>query len=101
MKKDLISGGLGDNRPDSDFDSEQLRIGIEIEMEHTNDKEKAKEIAKDHLIEDPQYYQKLREMEEKLLKEIESVGKEHPEWQYKDVVKTAKDLLMHQILKNR
>ena len=56
--KDLLPGGTADNRPDSDFDSKQLAKGIEIEMEHVNNKDLAKEIAKDHLAEVPNYYLK-------------------------------------------
>ena len=41
------------------FNSKQLRAGIEIELEHTNDREIAKQIAIDHLKEDPKYYIKL------------------------------------------
>lgn len=51
-----LHGGAGDNRPDSDFDPEQLENGIKHEMEHTKDRKIAKEIAKDHLSEDPNYY---------------------------------------------
>lgn len=39
--------------------------GIKIEMEHTNNKSKAKEITMDHLFEDPKYYTKLKKMEAK------------------------------------
>lgn len=56
--KDKLPGGLADNIPDSEFDSKQLEKGIEIEMEHVKDKELAKEIAKDHLAEIPNYYLK-------------------------------------------
>jgi len=38
----------------------QLRLGIKTEMEHTDNKSKAKEIAMDHLAEDPKYYTKLK-----------------------------------------
>lgn len=79
--KDEIPGGKGDNRPDSDFDPKQLKAGVKIELEHTNDKDKAKEIAKDHLTESKDYYEKLIVMERKLEKsEDESQGeliKEH------------------------
>lgn len=37
----------------------QLRKGIQVEMEHTPDPEVSKEIALDHLYEDPFYYEKL------------------------------------------
>jgi hypothetical protein len=38
----------------------ELEMGIKIEMEHTDDKDKAKEIAMDHLWENPSYYSKLK-----------------------------------------
>lgn len=43
----------------------QLDMGMKVELEHTNDKEKAKEIALDHLWEDPNYYSKLKKIETK------------------------------------
>lgn len=62
-----IPGGLAAGRPDSAFDPEQLAAGIEVELEHTSDPAVAKEIAKDHLMEDPRYYVKLRRLEDKAL----------------------------------
>jgi hypothetical protein len=56
---DLLPGGKGDARPDGMFDPGQLARGIAVEMEHTGTPAVAKEIAKDHLTEDPQYYAKL------------------------------------------
>jgi hypothetical protein len=41
----------------------QLNKGIEVELEHTTDKEKAKEIALDHLAEYPDYYDRLEKVE--------------------------------------
>ncbi len=63
--KEIIVGGLGDGRSDKEFDQQELSAGIKVEMEHTNDVNVAKEIAKDHLTEDPLYYQKLETIEEK------------------------------------
>jgi hypothetical protein len=37
----------------------QLKIGIEVEKEHTDSLKKAKEIAMDHLAETPNYYTKI------------------------------------------
>jgi hypothetical protein len=54
-----LLGGVGDNADTSKVDPVQLSLGIQIEMEHTNDPEIAKEISLDHLMEDPQYYTKL------------------------------------------
>jgi hypothetical protein len=44
--------------------TKQLDKGIKVEMEHTDDRQTAKEIAMDHLAEDPNYYTKLKRIEE-------------------------------------
>jgi hypothetical protein len=41
----------------------QLEMGLKVEMEHTEDMDVAKKIALDHLGEDPHYYTKLAKME--------------------------------------
>lgn len=41
------------------FNPKELSAGIEIELEHTNNRDTAKKIAIDHLREDPKYYTKL------------------------------------------
>ena len=41
----------------------ELEMGIKVEMEHTNSKKIAKEIAMDHLYEDPSYYTNLKKIE--------------------------------------
>ena len=41
----------------------ELKKGLEVEKEHTDDEEIAREIAMDHLAEDPHYYTKLKKME--------------------------------------
>ncbi len=63
MKAERIPGGLSSGKPDSDFDPEALAEGIKVEMEHTADRAVAKEITKDHLTEDKEYYKKLRVIE--------------------------------------
>jgi len=40
--------------------NDELRMGIRVEMEHTDDVEKAKKIALDHLAENPFYYTQLK-----------------------------------------
>ena len=42
----------------------QLNKGTKVELEHTTDESIAKEIAMDHLFEDPLYYDKLKTIEE-------------------------------------
>lgn len=61
--KDRIKGGYADGIPDNKFNKNQLRKGIKVEMEHTNNPKIAKEIAKDHLVEIPNYYTHLEKME--------------------------------------
>jgi hypothetical protein len=70
-----LDGGLADNMSLGDIavkhkvDVEELTKeflkGIKVEMEHTDDKSKASEIAMDHLAEDPKYYSKLKKIEGK------------------------------------
>lgn len=43
--------------------NDQLKMGIKVEMEHTTDKEDAKNIALQHLAERPDYYTKLKKVE--------------------------------------
>jgi hypothetical protein len=44
--------------------TQQLIKGLKVEMEHSDDITVAKEIAMDHLAEDPNYYTKLKRIEE-------------------------------------
>lgn len=72
---DKIKGGLADNmtlvqiaqKHDVTLEQikKQLAKGIKVEFEHTDDVQKATEIAKDHLVELPDYYDRLEEMENK------------------------------------
>ena len=41
----------------------QLSMGMKVEMEHTNNRKRAEEIAMDHLSENPNYYTKLKKVE--------------------------------------
>lgn len=50
---------------EEDVDAEQLRMGIEVEHEHTPDDDVAKRIALDHLAESNSYYDLLKKMEDK------------------------------------
>lgn len=61
---------LGDGRAkeksitESDVDSGELSRGTEVETEHTPDKTTSKRIALDHLAEIPDYYTRLKKMED-------------------------------------
>lgn len=51
--------GKHNDMNDNQFDASQLQVGILVEYEHTNDRDTAEGIAKDHLAQDKQYYTKL------------------------------------------
>lgn len=59
-EENFLSGGKGDETDEEDVDPDELEMGIEVEKEHTRNKKIAKEIALDHLTEDPEYYTKLK-----------------------------------------
>ena len=62
--RDQFPGGLADKKKPEDFDQKQLAKGIKVEREHVgDDTAKAREIAMDHLVEDPKYYDKLEAIE--------------------------------------
>ena len=72
-KNDKIEGGLADNlsleeiAKKHNVSIEQIKAeltkGVKVELEHTSDKEIAKEIATDHLAESPTYYTDLAKIE--------------------------------------
>jgi hypothetical protein len=64
-KKKEQNGPVGKHSDldDSKFDPTQLAMGIEHELEHTDDRDIAKAITKDHLAEIPDYYTRLDAME--------------------------------------
>lgn len=83
-KGDKIPGGLTDNwtvegvakKHDVSVDkiNKELKKGIDIELEHTNSKDEAREIALDHLYEFPDYYTRLDKMEKDAEKEMKNEG---------------------------
>jgi len=55
--EEQVQGKRGSSVPDSDFDQHELDLGIKEETdEHGPDEKTAKEIAKDHILEDSQHY---------------------------------------------
>ena len=70
--KDNLKREEANNQPKTNKaapDPEQLKMGIKVEREHQDSlkltDEEVKQIALDHLKEDPKYYTKLQEMESK------------------------------------
>lgn len=70
----LIEDGLAKGKSILEFDLDQIKMGIKVEMEHTKDPYVALEIAMDHLAEIPDYYMRLEKME----KEAEIGEQEEP-----------------------
>jgi hypothetical protein len=62
--KDQLPGGLADRMSPDDFDPAAVLEGLGVELEHTDDRRVATEIALDHLAEDPDYYRKLATIHE-------------------------------------
>lgn len=58
-KKLLVLAGT-DSRPDHYYEPSSLSEGIAIEMEHTDNQDVAKVIAKTHIDENIAYYQILK-----------------------------------------
>lgn len=52
--------------PDSDFDAAELKAGTKVETEHLDNREAAKAVAKAHLAEFPDYYTRLKAMEDQV-----------------------------------
>lgn len=59
----LKNVGNHDFVPNNKFDRKELTLGIKIEREHTKSDLVASLVAKDHLSELPDYYSKLKKME--------------------------------------
>ena len=55
---------------ENDVDPNELKMGIEVEYEHTSDRGISERIALDHLAELPDYYTRLKKMEEDGKKEL-------------------------------
>lgn len=72
---DHIVGGEAEGADPNQFDLEQLAEGVKEELEHTNDPTVAAEIAMDHLVKDPDYYQKLKLIEDPGKEKVERVAK--------------------------
>jgi hypothetical protein len=72
----------------------EFKKGIAVEMEHTTDREVAKEITLDHLFEDPKYYDKLEKVEEYVDdKGVEHVGAALPQTEEEPIEEAFKHII--------
>ena len=60
MEEDQLTEGKGKDLNPNQIHPSELRMGIKVEMEHTDDPKKAEKIALDHLAENPYYYTALK-----------------------------------------
>jgi len=65
-----IPGGKADGKTPDDFEKSQVERGKNIEFEHSNDPDTAREVSMDHLEEHKDYYVGLKHMEN-MLSEME------------------------------
>ena len=89
--RDKMHGGLGDDLTPFDVTPDQMREGVAVEMEHTNDKHVATEIFLDHYAEfGAAYYPALKKMEEKLKRKATESEKRELQRKFKHHKYTAK-----------
>jgi hypothetical protein len=94
FEKNTIKGGKSDDLSVEDIAKkfnvpvskikQQLQLGIKVESEHTDDKEKQQEIAMDHLAEIPDYYDRLKKMEDQGEKTFEEIHI-HDRWEQQSI----------------
>lgn len=104
LKEDAIKGGFADKHTiesiakkhgvSVDNIKAQIEKGKKIELEHVDSEDLAAEIAMDHLVEFPDYYDQLEKMEKdaELKKKVVSFLKDNPEPSDEEVHKFASDL---------
>lgn len=75
VREEVLKGGKADKMSLNDIAKkhkisisslqQQYKKGLKVEKEHSDDKNEIDEIIKDHLFEDPKYYDKLKKVETK------------------------------------
>jgi hypothetical protein len=115
-EKENIKGGEAENMTPSDLAKKhgvklkdiekEIEVGVKIEMEHTDSKEKAKEIAMDHIAEFPDFYTNKKYGTIASEKGLEKVNEDESTYTIKDdverilkTIKTAKPQHKETILK--
>lgn len=76
MLRSFVAGGKSKGK-ESDFDAEEIKMGMIVEAEHTADTTLRKKIVYDHLTENPKYYSegKAKGMFPELVnKSVENIG---------------------------
>lgn len=97
MNNEKLEGGLADNKSyqyiadkhkvSLDHIKSQVKIGIEVEKEHSSNISEIIEIVKDHLMESADYYTHLKEMEKDFEKAHKYIKREGLKGNYKYIYK--------------
>jgi hypothetical protein len=85
--QDILKGRADEEGvTEQDVNPDELAMGIELEQEHTGDEAVAKKIAMDHLAEIPDYYTRLKAMEQEAKEELadQDKGKDQDDDQDED-----------------
>lgn len=80
--RDQLPGGKADKKTPSDFDPDELALGIPDEMEHTSDPDIATEIAMDHLVGDKDYYSSMQKDKKAAKDDVVSDSEDEPADRY-------------------
>ena len=72
FQKEFIEAGVAFKKgiSDKDVDPKELDMGIDVEMEHTSNEYLSKIISLSHLAEIPDYYTRLKKMEDEAFAEM-------------------------------
>lgn len=92
----LRKQGKSKNQADSIFNRHELSMGVLVEAEHVDDPNVAKEIAKDHLVEDARYYTKLKIFE--AVKDKKGIQRKLLQW-FKDNPNPSDEKQVHELAK--
>ncbi len=69
-KHEMVGKSKEEGVSRKDVSPSELKSGIEVEKEHTKDDKMAERIALDHLAEIPDYYTRLKKMEDEAFAEM-------------------------------
>ena len=78
IRKAMKGKAAKEGKTSADVDQKQLAKGIKVEKEHTQNRELAKRISVDHLVELPDYYTRLDKMESQAKKSAGHMSSDQP-----------------------
>jgi len=73
---DFMKDGESGGKEPKNISDDAIQKGTDVEMEHTSDRNIARKIALDHLVEFPDYYDRLEKMEDEARRQKKSASYE-------------------------